>query len=183
MGSPLFFALVRRHGAFTVAPLEDATLGERVARWLQPAVAAAEPTNGVAHGRTPDAVPERAAVGGTVDGGVHDPPRTTGPTRLVGAVRVAEPRVGAPGNGAGGSAPTVLAPLSMNPRRLARADAGAPGGARHRAWDDARGAGRRSDGGARDRRRVGRVRGGVTRPGIATRPRGRAGAVDHEGAS
>jgi hypothetical protein len=32
--SPLFVAMVRRQGAFTVVPLDDASAGEQVARWL-----------------------------------------------------------------------------------------------------------------------------------------------------
>ncbi|MDF1502333.1 Wzz/FepE/Etk N-terminal domain-containing protein, partial [Roseisolibacter sp. H3M3-2] len=57
--SPLFVAMVRRQGAFTVVPLDDAAAGEKVARWL----AGPASTNGSgAHAAVLAAEPEPAAV-------------------------------------------------------------------------------------------------------------------------
>jgi uncharacterized protein involved in exopolysaccharide biosynthesis len=69
--SPLFVAVVRRHGAFTVVPLDDASAGERVARWL----GGVPSTNGdgASNGTHADALaavhafPHASAVGGESD--------------------------------------------------------------------------------------------------------------------
>lgn len=114
-GSPLFFALVRRHGAFTVVPLEDPALGERVARWLQPVGDASEASNGATHARVAHGSPEFAGVVGPVESAAHEPARVIGPTRTVGSTRAPESHAGGSANGSGVSPASVLSPLLTNP--------------------------------------------------------------------